>query len=123
MSLADPLLCLLVLVTFCTIPREPWRKVKVSKDFDEVRRKGPGVLSPVIYAAREKNIYKVSSKELVNEIKAKHPGKEVYYFKDFDEIANFVSNNAEAGDLVITMGAGDIYKVADIMLERDWKKR
>jgi len=34
-----------------------------------------------------------------------------------------VSNNAEAGDLVITMGAGDIYKVADIMLERDWKKR
>ena len=45
------------------------------------------------------------------------------YFKDFDEIANFVSNNAEAGDLVITMGAGDIYKVADIMLERDWKKR
>ena len=52
-----------------------------------------------------------------------NPGKEVYYFKDFDEIANFVSNNAEAGDLVITMGAGDIYKVADIMLERDWKKR
>ena len=53
-SLADPLLCLLVLVTFCTIPREPCRKVKVFKDFDEVRRKGPGVLSPVIYAAREK---------------------------------------------------------------------
>ena len=34
----------------------------------------------------------------------------MYFFEDFEEIANFVYNNAEEGDLVITMGAGDIYK-------------
>lgn len=53
-SLAVPLLGIFVQGTLRTIPRQPWRKVKVFKDFDEVRRKGPGVLSPVIYAAREK---------------------------------------------------------------------
>jgi len=71
-----------------------------------------------IYAAREKNIYKISSKELVTEIKKKYPGKEVYYFSDFNEIANFLGNNTQNGDLVITMGAGDIYKVAELLLEK-----
>jgi UDP-N-acetylmuramate--alanine ligase len=43
----------------------------------------------------------------------------VYYFGNFEEIASFVVNNAQSGDLVITMGAGDIYKVAEIILEKD----
>ena len=55
----------------------------------------------------------------MNKIKEKDPAKDVYFFKDFDEIANFVCNNAEPGDLVITMGAGDIYKVGEMILEKD----
>ena len=74
-----------------------------------------------IYAAREKNIYKISSKTLMNKIKENDPTKDVYFFKDFEEIANFVYNNAEEGDLVITMGAGDIYKVGEMILEKDRK--
>ena len=72
-----------------------------------------------IYAAREKNIYKISSKSLMNRIKEEDPAKDVYFFSDFEEIANFVYNNAEPGDLVITMGAGDIYKVGEMILEKD----
>ena len=72
-----------------------------------------------IYAAREKNIHKVSSKTLMNKIREVAPNKEVYFFKDFDEIANFVYNNAEEGDLAITMGAGDIYKVGEMILDKD----
>ncbi len=71
-----------------------------------------------IYAAREKNIYKISSKELANEIKKKQPGREAYYFPRFEEIADFVSNNAQPGDMVITMGAGDVYKVAELLLDK-----
>lgn len=74
-----------------------------------------------IYAAREKNIHKISSKELVGRIKENDPAKDVYFFEDFEEIANFVYNNAEPGDLVITMGAGDIYKTGEMILERDRK--
>ncbi len=70
-----------------------------------------------IYAAREKNIYKISSKKLITEIKKQQPSKEAYYFNSLEEIAAFVSNNAQDGDIVITMGAGDIYKVAEMLME------
>ncbi len=76
------------------------------------------VILAEIYAAREKNIHKISSKELAAEIKRTHPDKEVYFFELFEEIASFVVNNAESGDLIITMGAGDIYKVAEIILSK-----
>ncbi|MEF9922777.1 MAG: UDP-N-acetylmuramate--L-alanine ligase [Anaerovoracaceae bacterium] len=71
-----------------------------------------------IYAAREKNIYKISSKELVEEIKRVHPDKEVMYMEDFEKIADYVKANATDGDLVITMGAGDIYKVGEMIMEK-----
>jgi UDP-N-acetylmuramate--alanine ligase len=74
-----------------------------------------------IFAAREKNIYKISSKELANEIKRLYPAKDVHYFRTFDEIAEFVINQAQDGDLVMTMGAGDIDKVAEIILDKDWE--
>ena len=72
-----------------------------------------------IYAAREKNIHKISSKSLVKEIKKRYPEKDVYYFKDLHEIANFVYNNVEPNDMVLTMGAGDVYKVGEEILEMD----
>lgn len=69
-----------------------------------------------IYAAREKDIYKISSKALAEEIIKKHPSMEVYYFDTLEEIADFVKEKAEAEDLVITMGAGDIYKVGTMVV-------
>ena len=68
-----------------------------------------------IYAAREKNIYEISSEKLAAEIKKVHPDKEVLYIDSFDGIADYVLEHAEEGDLVITMGAGDIYKAGDII--------
>ena len=77
------------------------------------------VILAEIYAAREKNIHKISSKSLVKEIKKRYPEKDVYYFKDLHEIANFVYNNVEPNDMVLTMGAGDVYKVGEEILEMD----
>ncbi len=71
-----------------------------------------------IYAAREKNIYKLSSSRLMEDIRQRHPEKDVYFFDSFDSMAEFVLNNAAAGDVVITMGAGDIYKVGEMILEK-----
>lgn len=69
-----------------------------------------------IYAAREKNIYKISSSQLAEKIKEKYPGKEVIFIENFKEIADFVKANSEPGDMVITMGAGDVYKVGEMLL-------
>lgn len=70
-----------------------------------------------IYAAREKNIYKISSDKLAETIKETHTGKDVRYIKNFDEIAEAVQKEAKPGDLVITMGAGDVFKIGDMILE------
>lgn len=71
-----------------------------------------------IYAAREKNIYKISSAQLAESIKKAYPDKKVLFVDDFHEIANYVEKNSESGDLVLTMGAGDIYKVGEMILEK-----
>ncbi|WP_456079599.1 UDP-N-acetylmuramate--L-alanine ligase [Mogibacterium sp.] len=70
-----------------------------------------------IYAAREKDVYGVSSYQLVNAIKAKYPDREVYYVQDFEDIVKYLSANAEKDDIVMTMGAGDVYKIGQMMLE------
>lgn len=70
-----------------------------------------------IYAAREKNIHGVSSQDLLDTLKRKHPDAAASYLPGFPEISDFVNSHAEPGDLVITMGAGDIYKVGEMLLE------
>ncbi len=100
-------------------PHTYTRTLALFEEFAQAFELADKIILAEIYAAREKNIYKISSRELVSEIKRTYPDKEVYYLGSFDEIANFVVNNGEPGDLVITMGAGDIYKVAEIILSKE----
>lgn len=100
-------------------PHTYTRTLALFDSFAESFRHADKIVIAEIYAAREKNTYNISSKKLVEEIKKQCPDKEVYFFEDFEGIAGFVLNNADRGDLVITMGAGDIYKVAEMILEKD----
>ena len=70
-----------------------------------------------IYAAREKNIYKVHSSDLVSKMvgKVEYEGKTLLYMEKFEEIAKHVNENAGPDDIVITMGAGDVYKIGDLL--------
>lgn len=67
-----------------------------------------------IYAAREKNTLGISSLDLKKEIEKTQT--ECFYFPTFDEIENFLLQNSINGDLLITMGAGDIVKVGENLL-------
>ena len=67
-----------------------------------------------IYAARETDDLGISSGMLCEEIK--NLGTECFYFPNFDEIENFLLQNCTHGDLLITMGAGDIVKVGEALL-------
>ena len=55
-----------------------------------------------IYAAREKNTYGISSRDILAKLKEK--GTECYYFPSFEEIEKFLLKNCINGDLLITMG-------------------
>ena len=59
-----------------------------------------------IYAAREENIYGITPEKLAASI-----GDKAIYGGDFDSIAEMVKRVAEKDDMVIIMGAGDIFKV------------
>ena len=67
-----------------------------------------------IYAARETDRLGISSETLLAKIRA--AGGEGYYFPTFDEIENFLLENCTKGDLLITMGAGDVHKIGENLL-------
>lgn len=67
-----------------------------------------------IYAARETDTMGVSSKTLQEEILAL--GHECFYFPSFSEIEKFILANCRKGDLVITMGAGNIDQIGENLL-------
>lgn len=67
-----------------------------------------------IYAAREKNTIGISSKDLKEKLDAL--GTECYYYPLFDDIENFILQSCGEGDLLITMGAGDVVKIGESLL-------
>ena len=67
-------------------------------------------LTPIV-ASREENIYGVSSEQIASAL-----GGEV--ISDYDLLASRMMSAASDGDIILTMGAGDIYKVARIMAEK-----
>lgn len=83
-------------------------------DFAKALSLADKVILTDIFAAREKNTIGISSKDLLCELKK--TDTESYYFSSFDEIENFLLKNCINGDLLITMGAGDVVKIGESLL-------
>ena len=69
-----------------------------------------------IYPASESKIEGVSGEVLAEAIKASGH-KHVEYARTLDELTEKVISNARPGDTILTLGAGDIYKVAERLRE------
>lgn len=63
-----------------------------------------------IMGSREKNTYNIYAADLAAKIDG------CVWFPTFEEVARYVVDNVREGDLVITTGCGDVYKVADMMI-------
>lgn len=85
-------------------------------DFARVLSMADVVVLADIYAAREKNTIGISSKDLLAELQKN--GQESYYFPSFDEIEKFLSEKCINNDLLITMGAGDVYLIGEHLLQQ-----
>lgn len=83
-------------------------------DFAEALTLADKIILTDIYAAREKDPGDISSKDLQE--KLIFLGKESYYIPSFDEIKQFLLKNCINGDLLITMGAGDVVQVGESLL-------
>ncbi len=85
-------------------------------EFAEVLSQADVLVLAEIYAAREKNTLGISSKDILALVKEK--GCECYYFPTFAEIEAFLSKNCINGDLLITMGAGNVVEIGESFLEQ-----
>ncbi|WP_283606388.1 UDP-N-acetylmuramate--L-alanine ligase [Faecalispora anaeroviscerum] len=73
------------------------------------------VLSPIL-AVRETNTYNIYSKDLAEKV----PGS--VCLTTFEEMADYAISHAQPGDLILTLGGGDIYKCANLIVEKYKKK-
>jgi len=87
------------------------------KEFGEAFSDADIIIINEIYAAGETPIEGVSAELIVNAIadKEKRP---VYYFSTPEEITDFLYKTAEPGDLILTLGAGNIWTVGTKLVER-----
>lgn len=88
------------------------RTKKLMDDFAEVLQIPDECVMTEIMGSREVNTEGVYTSQLA----AKIPGS--VWFNTFDEVADYVLSHAQSGDLVITLGCGDIYKAAKLMIKR-----
>ncbi|MBE6619611.1 MAG: UDP-N-acetylmuramate--L-alanine ligase [Ruminococcaceae bacterium] len=79
--------------------------------FEKAFSQANTVIFADIYAAREIDTKGVSSKLLADDM-----GQ--LYFPSFEEIAEYLAQTAKEGDLVLTMGAGDVYKIGNILIDK-----
>ena len=79
-------------------------------DFVRELKKPDVVVLAEIYAARERNTIGISSADLASEI----PG--AVYCETLPEVTAYLRENVREGDIVITMGAGDIFRAGEALL-------
>lgn len=81
-------------------------------DFVRELKKADHVVLAEIYAARERNTVGISSRELARQI----PGS--VYCETLPQVTDYLSTIARPGDIILTVGAGDIYTAGEALLKR-----
>ena len=86
------------------------------EEFADILKNFDHIIIATIYAAREVNTFDVKESQLVDLIKPYN--EDVRYIDSFDEIVNYLNDNVESEDLIVSIGAGPIndvcYKLIDL---------
>lgn len=84
-------------------------------DFSKALMNFDNIIILDIYAAREKNTYGITSKDLVDKIVSL--GKSAQYIPVFNECVSFVKQNIHENDIVLTLGAGTVTEIASMLVD------
>ena len=87
------------------------RTAALFDDFVEQLKRPDVLMLAEIFAAREKNTIGISSADLADKI------ENSFYFPTFDELEAALRVSARPGDIILTVGAGDIYKVGERLVK------
>lgn len=97
-------------------PHTYTRTKSLLNEFSEAFYSADKVIITDIYAARENDPGDIHSKDLVEKLYQNHV--DVCYISKFEDIVDYLRDNIKPNDLVITAGAGPIYKVAEDLVEK-----
>ena len=99
-------------------PHRYTRTKRLYREMAEILKKAHQVILFPIYSAGEKPIEGITSNLIYDELKkAGYDG--VHMVSTIDEALNITENLIGPGNILITMGAGDIWKVADSMCRKN----
>lgn len=102
---------------FCVFqPHTYSRTFTLLNDFSKSFFNSDMLLLADIYAAREKDTGLVSSKVLGDKIR--DLGVNCLNFNDFNSIVEYLNKKASSGDIILTVGAGDVNKVGEMFLNK-----
>ena len=96
-------------------PHRYSRTLHLKEDFSKAFGDADIILMTGIYSAGEKPIEGVSGRQLAD-MTSEYEKKRVEYFSTLEGIADKLAEIVEPGDLVITLGAGDVYQVGEELL-------
>ena len=92
-------------------PHTYTRTISLLDDFAKALSEIENVIITDIFAAREKDTGIVHSKDLADKIEG------AVYIKEFEDIAKYIKENASDGDIVLTMGAGNVCDIGNLIVE------
>ena len=90
------------------------RTANLLNEFAESLTYFDNIIITDIYAAREINTYGVSSEHIVK--KLKEMGRKAIYIPQFKDIINYLDENIQKDDIILTLGAGTVTQLGDIMV-------
>ena len=101
--------------TYCVFQPHTYSRTKTLFDsFAKAFTDADVIIIADIYAAREKDTGLVTSQQLVEKIKEHH--KNAVYCGDFEQITEYLKAHCQVGDLILTIGAGDVYHIGEAFL-------
>ena len=95
-------------------PHTYTRTLAFLPDFADALAGADHVILADIYAAREPDPGTISSRDILDLLLEK--GTDAFYFPGFKEIEDFIRSKAGAGDLIITMGAGNVVEIGENLI-------
>ncbi|HCT64145.1 MAG TPA: UDP-N-acetylmuramate--L-alanine ligase [Lachnospiraceae bacterium] len=100
---------------WCVFQPHTYSRAKaLFEDFGNAFTDADEIIVTDIYAAREKDTGLVHARDIADKIKSN--GKSARYIGSFNDIVDFIKSTAQPGDMLITMGAGDVYSVGESLI-------
>ncbi|WP_406243830.1 UDP-N-acetylmuramate--L-alanine ligase [Tissierella carlieri] len=106
---------------YCVFQPHTYTRTKILlNSFAEAFIDADKVIITDIYAAREKDDGSIHSRDLANAISDK--GSDAVYLGTFDEVEAYLLSHVKENDIILTMGAGNVYLIGDSIIAQDKDK-